>query len=184
MHGYSTYKWDKTKEAFVFSPQLDYLNDPDDPVTESYLLDIGYTPTPLPVWTKSGLTKKVLFVSPDNQRLAFGPVSLDLYDEHADPEALAKSLASLKPTQELEILNNVHTKIVFHKSLYNFDLSSLEGIKNTLQTLPVMSTELVQQIAQSIWSGLDVTTYTPKDLKTQIRGYLLDVLVESNAVEE
>lgn len=184
MNGYSTYKWEKSKAAFTFAPELDFLNDAEDPVTEQYLLDLGYVPTPAPVWTPKAITKIVLFVHPDKHTLAFGPVSIDAYEQATDLQSLTKSIAHLTPTQELEILNSVHTPLVFHKSLYNFDLTSLEGVKNTLQTLPVMDTSLLHQIVQAIWPGLDVTTYAPKDLKTQVRGYLLDLLVESNAVEK
>ncbi len=184
MHGYSTYKWKKEKNAFVFAPDLDFLNDIEDPVTEQYLLDLGYVPTPVPVWTSKAISKRVLFVHPEYNLLAYGPATLDMYDDVMNIEELQKSIAGLHPSQEFEILNNVHTSVVFHKSLYNFDLSSLEGVKNTLQTLPVMDTELLAQIVQSIWPGLDTTTYTPKELKAQVRGYLLDLLVESNAVDK
>lgn len=181
--GYTTYKWDQKKSCLVPRPDLDTFNDVDDPVDEAFLLSIGYKPVSLPL-THDGteVKRQVCFYDPEEPRAPiYGPDSMLNY---AIPETVQKSMLDTHEIVSLLMSGSLVSASSLEKSLYNFDLTSLEGIKNTIQALPIMELQIVQQIAQSIWPGLDTLSIDPTDLKQQITGYLLDVLASANVSDD
>jgi hypothetical protein len=70
----------------------------------------------------------------------------------------------------------VRSSDLVSKSLFNFDLSTEEGITRLLDLLPIMSDEIVQEIYQRIWVGYPKENIVVRIAKLEIRGYLMDYL--------
>ncbi len=76
-----------------------------------------------------------------------------------------------------EIQQFINTKDIVKKSLYDFDLVTVEGIDSLLALLPIMDPVIMKEVVQEIWPGYPVeTNFDPKIQRAEIRGFLLDYL--------
>ena len=76
-----------------------------------------------------------------------------------------------------EIQNFINTKELVRKSLYDFDLVTVEGIDSLLALLPIMDPIIMKEVVQEIWPGYPVEdNFDPKIQRAEIRGFLLDYL--------
>lgn len=66
------------------------------------------------------------------------------------------------------------------KSLYDFDLETLEGVRKLLGLLPILDSNIVLELVEKIWVGYAVEEADPELLREEVKGYLLDYLEENN----
>lgn len=70
----------------------------------------------------------------------------------------------------------IHALEVVKKSLYDFDLTSEDGVLKLLNLLPIMDREILADVAGEIWPGYPAQDNNPKLLRLEIKGYLMDYL--------
>lgn len=70
----------------------------------------------------------------------------------------------------------IHARDVVRKSLYDFDLDTVEGVLKLLELLPIMDREILGDIAGEIWPGYPAQDSNPDLLRLEIKGYLMDYL--------
>ncbi len=72
------------------------------------------------------------------------------------------------------------------KSLYDFDINTLEGIQKIVYLLPILDVEVVKLISQELWPGYPVDTegFDYKRVRMEIKGFLLDFLNDTNQKPE
>ena len=76
-----------------------------------------------------------------------------------------------------EVQSIVDPEDIVKKSLYDFDLTSTEGIDRLLALLPILDEDIVKIIVQEIWPGYPVEEeFDPKIHRAEIKGFLLDYL--------
>lgn len=68
---------------------------------------------------------------------------------------------------------------VVAKSLYDFDLSSVDGVLKLLNLLPVMDPDILEDILRYIWPGYSPEDTDPGMMRAEIKGFLLDYLADS-----
>ena len=88
------------------------------------------------------------------------------FDEESTQELLALELSKGIDVNELL------------KSLYDFDLSSVEGVKKLLELVPVLDSVILVDLVEKIWPGYAVEAEDPELLRAEIKGFLLDFLFE------
>lgn len=99
---------------------------------------------------------------------------VDLVDLEFDfDDDVAKSLLSL------DITSSVNEQDLVSKALYDLDLDSDEGIRRILELLPILDPEILKVIYTEIFPGYQVEKISPRMLRIEIRGYLLDALDEA-----
>lgn len=94
----------------------------------------------------------------------------------------------MNPDLAAKILNiTVGNSAVFqkdlHKSFYEFDLQTTEGITSFLVILPVCSDELLMQACTEVFPGYITDEFDVKLARLELRGYFLDFL-EQHTPEE
>lgn len=70
----------------------------------------------------------------------------------------------------------IHALEVVRKSLYDFDLTSKEGVLKLLGLVPIMDREILADVAGEIWPGYPAQDNNPQLLRLEIKGYLMDFL--------
>lgn len=65
------------------------------------------------------------------------------------------------------------------KSLYDFDLDTVEGVTKLMELVPVLDSVILVDLVEKIWPGYAVEAEDPELLRAEIRGYLLDFLFEA-----
>lgn len=72
----------------------------------------------------------------------------------------------------------VNVTALIKGSLYDFDLTSEEGVTRLMELLPIIDRDILKEITQEIWPGYPVNdeTFDDKFARNEIRGYLLDYL--------
>jgi hypothetical protein len=90
---------------------------------------------------------------------------------------LAKSIL------EIYIGKLINPRDVVEKSVYNFDLETLDGVDRLLELLPILDPEIMNEVYQEIFPGYPVDTLAPRVARIELRGYLMDYL-ENGRQEE
>lgn len=62
------------------------------------------------------------------------------------------------------------------KSLYNFDLESVEGVTKLLELLPILDPEIMNEVYQEIFPGYPTDNLVARMVRLELRGYLMDYL--------
>ena len=65
------------------------------------------------------------------------------------------------------------------KSLYDFDLDTVEGVQKLMELVPVLDSVILVDLVEKIWPGYAVEAENPELLRAEIKGYLLDFLFEN-----
>lgn len=86
-------------------------------------------------------------------------------------EDLAKSVLQLPFAEALEAEDVI-------KSLYDFDLTSDEGVNKLMELLPIMDPDILSDVMEEIWPGYVVDDLPPDLMRAEIKGYLMDYLRE------
>lgn len=76
---------------------------------------------------------------------------------------------------ELSVGRLTHTSDLVRKSMYDFDLTTPEGIEKLMSLLPIMDSQIVKDIMSEIWPGYSSDSDS-KSQKMEIKGYLKDYL--------
>jgi hypothetical protein len=76
---------------------------------------------------------------------------------------------------ELSVGRLTHTSDLVRKSMYDFDLTTPEGIEKLMSLLPIMDSQIVKDIMSEIWPGYS-SDADSKSQKMEIKGYLKDYL--------
>jgi len=92
---------------------------------------------------------------------------VDFFDEPGSVMAL-----------DTQLMTSVDSTDLVRKALYDFDVDSREGVVKLLELLPIMDTEILQEIAGEIWPGYPAQDSDSKLLRAEIKGYLMDYLDE------
>lgn len=69
-----------------------------------------------------------------------------------------------------------NTQSFISKALYEIDLDSPEGITKVLELLPILDPEILKVIYSDIFPGYDANKLSPRIMRIEIRGYLMDSL--------
>lgn len=94
------------------------------------------------------------------------------FDDSVAEEVLKSSVPDL-----------VNTVDVVRKSLYDFDVQSIEGIDKIIYLLPVLDEEVVKFVAKEVWPGLpvDEDTFDAKKTRIELKWFLMDFIHEFEA---
>jgi hypothetical protein len=76
---------------------------------------------------------------------------------------------------ELSVGRLTHTSDLVRKSMYDFDLTTPEGIEKLMSLLPIMDSSIVKDIMSEIWPGYSPDSDSASQ-KMEIKGYLKDYL--------
>lgn len=185
MASYVTYKW--SKEGYLVpAPHLDTFTMYDDPLTEEDLVAMDFVPVEYPIDHGDGkIEKELCYVDEEDPSFIYGPD--DTRNYQFDPKATDDTTPATEDVAKSVLKTKVHKAVnttSLMKSMYNFDLQSVEGIKNVLEALPLLDVKILYELASNIWPGLDPTNSDPQHLRVEIQGYLLDHLSQLNAIEE
>lgn len=79
-----------------------------------------------------------------------------------------------------EVFSTPRLTNFIYKSMYEFNLDSVEGVSRLLSLLPILDPEIVKTVLQEIWPNynLEEDNFDAKIAKAEVRGYLLDLLEE------
>lgn len=100
---------------------------------------------------------------------------IDGLEDSFDNESAEKML-------ELSVGRLTHTSDLVRKSMYDFDLTTPEGIEKLMSLLPIMDPEIVKDIVAEIWPGYS-SDADSRSQKMEIKGYLKDYLESYDAQE-
>jgi hypothetical protein len=94
---------------------------------------------------------------------------MNLYDFFDDD--LAEACLSV------EMDMGVNPESLIRKSIYDFDLTSDEGIERLMALLPILDEEILMTLVQEVWPGYPVEeNFNPMFTRLEIRAFLLDYL--------
>lgn len=91
---------------------------------------------------------------------------------------LAKSLLGVS------IDRAVSATDVVAKAMYNFDLTSPEGVDRLLELLPIIDFEILKEVYQEVFPGYPVDTLAPRTARIELRGFFMDYLHDTGQTEE
>lgn len=96
-------------------------------------------------------------------------LSIPALEEFFDDQ-FAKSLLSVS------IDEATSSDAALKKSLYDFDLNTVDGIKKILKVFPILDERIVRELAMEIWPGYPVDEDNARLVREEVKGYFFDYL--------
>ncbi len=116
--------------------------------------------------TELGVVKGITASKQDNGVTVPGTALESWFNEDAAERALLQEYSG--------VVNSVD---IVKKSLYDFDVTSIEGIDKLLYLLPILDNRVVELVSQELWPGYPIDdNFDHKKVRLEIKGFLLDFI--------